>query len=266
MNRESIETCLAGKTAWAGSEIHYYDITDSTNVRAWQETGQSTGNGALFVADAQLGGKGRRGRSWESPGGRNLYFSLVLKEGLSADRAPMVTLVMALSVAKVLKDRTGCAAGIKWPNDIVAGGRKVCGILTEMKLGNTGTEFVVIGVGINVLTGDFEGDLADRATSLEAVCGKAIDRAGLLADILAAFEAFYGDFTGAGDLSPLKEAYEEFLINKDREVRVLDPKGEYTGTAQGITDSGELLVIKADGTIETVYAGEVSVRGIYGYV
>lgn len=266
MNKEVLESCLVGKTKWAGSEVIYYDITDSTNVRAWQEVTQSTGNGALFVTNEQIQGKGRRGRSWESPAGKNLYFSLVLRSTLTVQQAPMVTLVMALSVARVLACHTRLQTQIKWPNDIVIQGKKVCGILTEMKLQGDAPDFIVIGVGVNVLQQSFDGELADKAADLESLSGRAFCREGLLADILAAFEADYRQFADSGDLHTLKQDYEAFLVNKDRKVQVLDPKGAYDGIAKGITDTGELLVERQDGSLETVYAGEVSVRGIYGYV
>lgn len=272
MNKETIAACLSGKTTWAGSQIIYFDKTDSTNTRAWQaQNEQSTGNGALFVADCQLQGRGRRGRSWDSPVGKNIYFSLVLRSRLKAYQAPMTTLVMALSVARAIAAHTGLRAEIKWPNDIVVQGKKVCGILTEMKPAGENVDFIVIGVGINVGKQLFAPELADKATDLSSCCEQSgakteICREELLAEILEAFEKDYAQLESVGDLSQLRPGYEELLVNQNRPVQVLEPAGAYVGIARGITDTGELLVDTEGGSCKRVYAGEVSVRGVYGYV
>ncbi len=267
MNKESIDVCFKGQGL--DLPIFFYEQTDSTNLRAWQETEkQSDGfeGDCLYVADAQNAGRGRRGRSWESPAGKNLYFSLVLKPALPTECLSMVTLVMALSIAQAIEQLTGKCAGIKWPNDIVLEKRKVCGILTQLKLSGTKTDFLVIGVGINVKSQQFSEELADIAGALEELCGKAVEREQLLAQMLKQFYENYRLFAEAGDFSPLKQAYEELLIGKDGPVRVLDPQGEYEGISRGITATGELLVERGCGEIEQVFAGEVSVRGLYGYV
>lgn len=253
-------------TRWAGKDLKVYDITDSTNVRAAAEAESGAPHGTLVVADMQTAGKGRRGREWQSPAGSNLYFSLVLKPEFAADRASMLTIVMAHSVNRAIRQETGLDCGIKWPNDIVAGGRKVCGILTEMKAEKGCICHVVIGVGINVGKQEFASELSQTASSLENICGFAISRSSLLARILTAFEEDYEAFTGCGSLKNLMDSYNRMLVNRNAQVRVLDPQGEYEGTALGITETGELLVEKREGEIVEVYAGEVSVRGIYGYV
>lgn len=261
------------QTQIMGRSVQFFDCTDSTNVRAAQAAEQGAGHGALFVADMQTAGKGRRGRAWESPAGKNLYFSLLLKPELKPDKAPMLTLVMALAVAKGLQrslerltEPAEMPLGIKWPNDLVINGRKICGILTEMSLNQGRIAHVVIGVGINMAHQEFAAALRDKATSIEAECGLCLSKEQLLADIMMAFEEAYEVFENTLDLSGLKAEYEGMLVNKDRMVCVLNPKGEYRGIARGIQNGGELLVEREDGTVETVYAGEVSVRGIYGYI
>lgn len=277
MNKESIENCLrqafanADRTddkapiSFADMEIHYYDITDSTNIRAWEYNGQSTGDGALFVADTQSQGKGRRGRSWEGTAGCNLCFTLLLRPYLASGQVSMLTLVMALSVAQALEKVTGKRPGIKWPNDILLQGRKVCGILTELKLQSSTIERLIIGVGINVKSQQFPEELQHKAGALEPLCDLKISRSRLLAQILDRFHENYCSFLQAGNLSPLREAYESRLLNRHCPVRVLEPQGEYEGQALGITDGGELLVRRPDGRMEQVYAGEVSLRGTEGY-
>ncbi|MBR6909594.1 MAG: biotin--[Lachnospiraceae bacterium] len=154
---------------------------------------------------------------------------------------------------------------IKWPNDVLIGGRKICGILTEMSAENDYIQYVVIGVGLNIKPQEFAEEIADKATSIDTQWGITTKRCKLVADIMRYFEKYYKEFLRGESLGGLKSKYESFLINKGRGVLVLDPKGEYTGKALGINDGGELIVKKENGETVEVYAGEVSVRGIYGY-
>lgn len=256
------------QTKYIGRTVHYYDCIDSTNVRAGELAAESHAHGHVIVADTQTAGKGRRGRSWESPAGKNIYFSLILKPDFAPDKAPMLTLVMAMAVLGALETviSGNINLGIKWPNDIVLNGKKICGILTEMSLEKNRIGHVVIGVGINVKEQDFPEELVDKATSLEAECGQEFSRSLILQEILRVFEEEYERFLETEDLSEIVERYNAGLINRGREVRVLDPQGEYTGIARGIDEKGELIVELPDGKLTNVYAGEVSVRGIYGYV
>lgn len=254
------------RTAWAGCRLVCYQETDSTNVRAAQLAEEGAAHGMLVVADAQSAGRGRRGRSWASPKGKNVYFSLLLRPAFPPDKASMLTLVMALAVKETIEEVCGTEAKIKWPNDIVVGGKKVTGILTELRMQGTAIDHVVIGVGINVKEQVFAPEYAEHATSLETEVQREISREQLIAGVMAHFEKGYDLFLQTMDLSLLCEAYNAALVNCGREVRVLDPKGEYTGLAQGINHKGELLVQLQDKTVQEVYAGEVSVRGIYGYV
>lgn len=263
-------------TAWAGRELHFYESLGSTNVQAKQLAESGAAHGALVVADMQTAGRGRRGRGWVSPAGANIYFTIVLRPDFAPDKASMLTLVMAyavsLGVEKTLaaygREASALHLGIKWPNDIIMNGKKICGILTEMSMSveQDAIQYVVIGVGVNVGQQTFADELRDKATDIYEECGVRISRSCLLADIMEAFEESYESFQKKENLSDIKEAYNRLLVNRDREVRVLDPKGEYVGVAREINHLGELLVERTDGSITQVYAGEVSVRGIYGYV
>ena len=245
--------------------IIYKEEIDSTNLEA-ARLADLLHHGTIIAADSQTAGRGRRGRSWVSRKGENLYFSLLLKPKFSPELAPMLTLVMALAVAEGIEQMYGCKPQIKWPNDIVVNGRKVCGILTEMQLEATAIKCVIVGVGINVNQMTFEEKGLDHASSLQKETGMCKDRKELLEVVTERFMSWYGDFCERGTLQPMKAAYEGRLANLGKEVRVLDPKGEYSGTALGINDYGELLVRREDGSQEAVYAGEVSVRGLFGYV
>jgi BirA family biotin operon repressor/biotin-[acetyl-CoA-carboxylase] ligase len=253
-------------TQWAGHPVIYYASTDSTNLQAKLAAENGAGEGTLLVADMQTSGRGRRGRTWISPPGTNVYYTLLLKPEYPADRASAVTLVMALAAAEGIRRTCGLEAGIKWPNDIVVGGKKVCGILTEMSVEQDYIHYVVIGVGINVGQQEFAPEVAQTAGFLQQENGQRISRAELVANIMQAFEKDYEIFVQTLDMSGLMDAYNALSVNRGREVRVLDPKGEFSGISAGINESGELLVERGDGTVAKVYAGEVSVRGIYGYV
>lgn len=254
------------KTRWAGREVYYYDETGSTNTDAKRLAEEGAPHGTLVVTDRQNAGKGRRGRNWESPKDTNIYYTILLRPQISPLKAPMLTLVMAHSVTVAIEKVTGAQAGIKWPNDIVLNKKKICGILTEMTLESDYIQNVVIGVGINVKKQQFPAELVDKATSIGAECGKEVSRAALIQAIMEQFEKDYDKFTYQTDLTDFVESYNSHLVNKDVQVRVLDPKGEFTGIAKGINEKGELLVERQDHTMIEVYAGEVSVRGIYGYV
>ena len=219
----------------------------------------------------QNAGKGRRGRSWQTMSGTALSFTLVIRPDFAPDKASMLTLVIALSVAEAAEKAAGVAASIKWPNDIVVNGKKICGILTEMTMTPEMDEvqYIVAGVGINVNNAapeEFPDEIRDRATSLRIESGRQLSRASLLNEVLLRFEENYAAFLGTLDLSKLRERYQKRLQGVGGEVRVLDPAGEYTGISQGINDKGELLVVRENGECVPVYAGEVSVRGLYGYV
>lgn len=253
-------------TCWAGHPVFFHESVGSTNRQAKLDAENGCGQGTLVVADAQTAGRGRRGRAWSSPPGTNAYFTLILKPEYDPDCVSMVTLVMALAVAEGIRVTCGVEAGIKWPNDIVADGKKICGMLTEMSMERDYIHHVVVGVGINVKRQEFAPEIAGTAASLEQICGKMVSRAQLIVNVMKAFENYYDRFEQEHSLVGLLEQYNRLLVSLDREVCVLDPKGEYHGISRGVNARGELLVERADGHVTEVYAGEVSVRGIYGYV
>ena len=248
------------------TKIICFETLDSTNIKVTQMAREGAPEGTVVTAEKQTAGKGRRGRNWESPSGTNIYMSVLLRPNIEVQKAPMLTLVMAYSIGKILQANGYEAVQIKWPNDLVLSGKKVCGILTEAELDGTELNHVVIGVGINVNEKEFPEELENKATSLLLEGSKEVDREKLMKDILERFTKDYARFVEEGNLTFLRDEYNQMLVNYHNEVRVLEPGNEYTAYAHGINDMGELLVEKADGSLEAVYAGEVSVRGIYGYV
>ena len=155
---------------------------------------------------------------------------------------------------------------IKWPNDLILNKKKICGILTEMALDGTAIKCVVIGVGINVNQKKFLAELEDKATSLAAEYSQEVERKGIISAVLEEFYKYYDRFLETEDLSYLQETYNQMLVNRDAEVMIHEPGNEYLAKALGMNEQGELVVELADGTRQNIFAGEVSVRGIYGYV
>ena len=251
-------------TKWAGKTVHFARETDSTNLWIKRLAKEGAPEGTLALAEFQSAGRGRLGRSWEVPEGTSVMMSILLRPKFEPQYAPTLTLVMGMAVAKAVKN-LGFDVSIKWPNDVVVSHKKICGILTEMGVRDGKIDYAVIGVGINVNIREFPEEMADKATSLYLESGKEFDRSQIPGLVMEAFEEYYEKFAATCDLSGLKVEYESILANYNQPVRVL-AKEPYEGVARGITDGGELLVEKTDGTIVAVSAGEVSVRGLYSYV
>ena len=264
MSKAEIESLV--DTKWAGKNVVYYDEIDSTNNRAKEAGDNGAAHGTLFVADMQVAGKGRRGRVWKSPSGSSIYMTILLYPDIPPVKAPQLTLLMAIAVAEGIQEVTGLETKIKWPNDIVVNGRKICGILTEMSTEIDYINHVVIGAGINVNQDTFSDDIKATASSLKLELGKSVKRSELIAAVMKSFEKCYEIFIKTEDLSGLQELYNSMLVNRDQEVKVLEPGNEYKAHAIGINQTGELIVRTPDGKEKEIYAGEVSVRGVYGYV
>ncbi len=269
LSQQEIESLI--RTKWLGHEVFYYEEIDSTNTEAKRKAEEGAPHGTLVVADMQKAGRGRRGRSWSSPHNQGIFFTILLRPEIEPANAPMLTLVKAIAVARGISKITGLKAQIKWPNDVVINGKKVVGILTEMSAQIDYVNHIVVGTGINVHQTSFPEELADKATSIDLELKNAgktgtVSRAQLLEEILEQFEECYETYIRTQDLSGLIEEYNHTLVNIGRRVKVLDPLGEFEGRALGINKHGSLLVEREDGEVTEVSSGEVSVRGIYGYV
>ena len=263
MDADELRSIWSAK--WMGQEIKYFDSVDSTNVRAKLLAEEGYPSGTLVVANEQTAGKGRRGRIWDSEKDTGIFMTMMLKPDINPSRASMLTLIAALAQAKALRDITGEDVRIKWPNDVVLNGKKIVGILTEMSAQFDYINHIVIGNGINVNTTSFPEELQDMATSLFLETGKKFKRAEIIAKTWEYFEQFYEIFLETEDLSALMKEYNALLVNMHKGVRVLDPKEPFEGKAMGITKNGELIVDTWE-CRKLVSSGEVSVRGIYGYV
>ena len=264
MTEAELASCIRSK--WCGREIRYFSETDSTNIQAKRLAELGAAHGCLVVADSQTAGRGRLGRNWTSDPGTGIWMSLILRPSISPVCASMLTLVAALAVSAGISRSTGQEIQIKWPNDLVCRRKKLCGILTEMSTELDYIHYVVTGIGINVNNREFPDEIKETAGSLYAKTGVRVQRSSLICSIMSAYERYYQMFVAAEDLSGLAEEYNRKLVNLGRTVRVLEPGREYAGTALGIDCQGQLLVETPEREVRQVISGEVSVRGIYGYV
>lgn len=249
-----------------GRNLKFFEEIDSTNNVIKKEAENGAPHGTLAIAEIQTAGRGRRGRSWSSPKGSGIWMSFLLRPQISPENASMLTLVAAMAAREAIFRETNLETLIKWPNDIVVGGKKVCGILTEMNAEVDWVHYVVIGIGFNVNTEEFPEEIQAVATSLRIELGNAVNRSNVIAHFGEAFEKYYELFLKTEDLSLIVEEYNQYLANRDNQVKIIEPRQEYTGVARGINAQGELLVEGDDGMEHIVRSGEVSVRGIYGYV
>lgn len=253
------------QTVWAGKNLVYLDTVDSTNNYAKKLAEEGAAHGTLVVADVQSGGKGRRGRTWVTPSGTTIAMSIVVRPPIRPEKASMLTLVIGMAAVRAIAEVTSLTAQIKWPNDLVIEGKKLSGTLTEMSTDLEGIHYVIIGTGINANIGEFPEEIRETATSLQIALGRPVDRGAIICACMRALEEYYEKFLQTQDMSLLKEEYQGMLANMNQDVRVLEPGNEYDGIARGIDERGQLLVERRDGRVEKVYAGEVSVRGIYRY-
>ncbi len=254
------------RTEWAGRPTLVLDSVDSTNSETKRRAEDGAEEGLLVIAEEQTAGRGRRGRTWQSEKGEGIFMSLLLRPDIAPGNASMLTLVMGLAVRDALEETCGMPdLFIKWPNDIVADGKKICGILTEMSAEADCVHYIVVGVGINVHDPSFPEEMAQTATSIRQQTGESVCRAELSAACMLQFEKYYAVFLETQDLTGLMDLYNGYLINRGREVCIKGGDRDEFGTADGINGRGELLVDTPEGE-KTVFAGEVSVRGVYGYI
>jgi BirA family biotin operon repressor/biotin-[acetyl-CoA-carboxylase] ligase len=249
-------------TLWLGRSLVAFERVDSTNRAAMADSGLS--HGAVVYAFHQTGGRGRLGRTWASPPG-SVPFSVVLAPNLPPQRAQVLTLAAAVGLARGIEAATGLSADIKWPNDVQWEGRKLAGILTEVRSDPDRVTRAVVGIGLNVATapGDFPPDVAARATSLATALGRPPAAAPLIRAVLAGLEESF-DAVLAGDaeaLDGLMGAYRARCVTLGRDVVVRGAGAPLTGRAERVDDIGALWVRRADGEAVPVYAGDVTLSG-----
>ncbi|MGN0170943.1 MAG: biotin--[acetyl-CoA-carboxylase] ligase [Lachnospiraceae bacterium] len=250
-------------------EIERREEVTSTNdiCLLWAKEGKS--GHRVCCAGKQTKGRGRNGRNWISQEKVGLYLSVLERPDCSITTAPLFSLAMGLAGVRAVEEVSGLTPKLKWPNDLVIGGKKLSGILSQMGLEKDRVDYVICGIGINLFQDSFPDEIADTATSILLENGQQPDdffREKLENSIVKWWETYYNHVMQNQSFAGLKEEYEQCLANLGQEVRVLDPAGEYSGICKGIDQEGSLLVETADHVLHKVRSGEVSVRGIYGYV
>jgi BirA family transcriptional regulator, biotin operon repressor / biotin---[acetyl-CoA-carboxylase] ligase len=241
-----------------GRRIVFENEVDSTNRLARDLAIQGAIEGTLVVAESQTGGRGRKGRNWFSPPGEGIYVSLVLRPRFQPAEAPKMTLLTGVALAETFSHIIPSRVTIKWPNDVLLGGKKIAGILIEISTDIDAIDYMIVGVGVNVNTppGRFPVELRERATSLAAEIGHAIPRAEILAAFLDRFERYYTP-VGREGFAPVIRRWRELSDMVGRRVRVHDFGRSLEGTITGIDDDGVLLIKTADAGIQRVIAGDV---------
>jgi BirA family transcriptional regulator, biotin operon repressor / biotin---[acetyl-CoA-carboxylase] ligase len=241
-----------------GKRVFHYFKAGSTNTIAF-ELGQSgEPSGAVVVAEEQTAGRGRAGRKWHSEKTTGIYVTVLLRPGISPMLAPLITLVAGLAVRDAVLEETGLAPDLRWPNDLLLGGKKFCGILTEMHAEPGRVHFVIVGIGVDVNHSAMPADLAAIATSLRMATGKTHSRLLLLVRLLRNLETYYNRFLEEGPESIVARFAEVSSFARGKRVRIATAGGSYTGTTDGLEPNGLLRVRRNDGRIEVVVSGDVT--------
>jgi len=250
---------LALDTTVFGRKAVLLTSTLSTQGDVLKLAEQGQAEGAVVIAEEQTGGRGRFGRQWFSPPGKGIWMSVLLRPDLPLQHTPQLTLLTGVAVCRAIRTCTGADAGIKWPNDLLIDGRKVCGILLESTVEDHEVRYCIAGIGVDVNFDpeDYPEDLTTIATSLKMATGQAVDRTKLTAAILTELEQLYFLYQkeGFGVISALWEA---LSVSLNREITVTNPQGVIEGKAIGLDASGALLVEKHDGEHTLVISGEIS--------
>lgn len=242
-----------------GRKIYYYTTIDSTNAEAKKLALNGALSGSLVVAEEQTKGKGRLGRAWVSPKGSSISASIILRPDIGPSEAPRFTLLAAVAVAEAVREKACVDAMIKWPNDILIEGKKVCGILTEMSSEPEVINYIIIGIGINVNNTRFPEELKDSATSLKLSVGKNIYRAEILAAILDKME-YYCESGFIARFNEMLKRWKELCCNFGKSVKIMGRKESFEGVAIDVDPFGALLIKKNDGEVVRVLSGDVTLR------
>lgn len=249
----SLATKVFGKTIRSFAEV------DSTQSVAHQLAAQGAGEGTLVIAERQTAGRGRMGRTWFSPEGKGIWMSLLLQPKIPLARTPQLTLLTAVAVCRAIRRIGQVDAAIKWPNDILIDGKKVCGILLESVAEKERVRYVIAGIGIsaNFQSSDYPEDLRPIATSLLIASGKAVNRSALIAEVLAELEKLYGLYLQEG-FAPIRTLWETLTVSLHRRVRINTAGGSAEGWAFAIDEAGALCMRMDNGETVRYFSGEIA--------
>ena len=258
LSAEEVKNSLSTKIL--GSDIKYFTTTDSTNNQAKKLALDGAVDGTIVISEEQNGGRGRLSRSFFCPKYKGIWFSVILRPDFLPQEAPKCTLMAAVAVTKAIYDVTGVKVGIKWPNDILYNGKKLVGILTEMSAEMERINYIVLGIGIdvNISVEETPEDIRDIMTSLSQITGKKVSRLELLNKLLYHLEQLY-IMAQKQSFAPILDEWRKYSITLNQEIKVISGNDVTYGEAVDIDDDGALLV-KINGQIKRVLAGDVSIR------
>lgn len=263
--KTKIQNHLPGDHPWQ-NHIFWFDTINSTNTRAKEMAAAGAPHGTVVIADRQTGGRGRMGRSFHSPAGSGIYLSVILRPECHAGALMHLTCAAAVTAIDGIQAATGLRPGIKWTNDLVVDRKKLGGILTELSVNSSGmVEYAIVGIGINCTQApaDFPEDIQNVATSLRLCTGKIVDRADVIAKIVVEL-AYMCQYLQSP--APILSKYRSDCITIGQEISLVRGDEIRHGVALDVDDTGALLVQFPDAHTEAIASGEVSIRGMYGYV
>ncbi len=260
MSQKRIESML--ETLYIGRPTELLAEVDSTNDEIKRRARAGARQGLVVIAERQSAGRGRLGRSWTSPLGTSIYESILLRPELPPSQIPCITLAAGLAVCRTLNELYGCGAKIKWPNDVIIGRKKLCGILTEMSVEDNMVSYAVVGIGINVNNREFPPEVSEKATSLRIELGKQLERSEIAAHLSNTLEKIYDEFIMCG-FEAFREEYLSLCATVGREVEATVRGKAVKGVAADVLGDGGLVVLTEGGEKICVGAGEVVVQGIY---
>lgn len=248
-----------------GQTVYWYNTIPSTNAEAKIMAAAGAPHGTVLLADSQSEGRGRLGRSFHSPAGSGLYLSVILRPNCPPAEIMHLTCAMGVAACDAIEEVIGFRPGLKWINDLVVNGKKLGGILTETVMDAGKVKYAVVGIGINCSQhpADFPPELQSIASSLSAITGHRVDRMRLTASLICHFERMTRILH---DRSAIMDRYRQDCVTIGKEVKVLRRGTAAPGQALNVENDGSLLVRFCDGSIHAVNTGEVSVRGLFGYV
>lgn len=241
-----------------GHKIIHLFRTESTNTVALQLDAQSGPHGTVVIAEEQTAGRGRLGRTWYSEKSSGIYCSIVLRPRLSPAVTPILTLLAGVAAHHAVEAVTGLRADIRWPNDLLVNGKKVCGILTEMKAEMDRINLIVLGIGINVNHSSMPDELRDIATSLAIEGGRKYSRLQILVELLRNVERYYHMLLEEGNSAIVREWSGASTYAEGKRITVKSGGLQYSGVTAGLDPSGALKIIRDDGRQELLVAGEIT--------
>jgi len=249
------EILLGLETEKIGRSIFMYDSIPSTQKIA-QELAPTVEEGTIVIAEEQTLGRGRLDRQWYSPKGTGVWMTLVIKPNIPIQQAPQLTLLTAVAVVQAIEAISGLLPTIKWPNDILLNGKKVCGILTEMEADSDRIQNIFIGTGVNVNEKNFPNELRNKATSIAIETNKEMNRAEYIQQYCLAFEKLYHLYLQQG-FKPIKILWESYSNSIGKSIVARTINKEFYGVAEGITDDGVLMLREQNGTIRYIYSADI---------